>query len=81
MALLSSFWSANQRLQKAVKNSPGMHAFEPDHAAVKLLQQALADTGILPSIKVDGIYGQQTAGAVSAVEARFNLGRDGGVAG
>ena len=81
MALLSSFWSANQRLQRAVKNSPGMHAFEPDHAAVKLLQQALADTGILPSIKVDGIYGQQTAGAVSAVEARFNLGRDGGVAG
>jgi peptidoglycan hydrolase-like protein with peptidoglycan-binding domain len=81
MALLSSFWSSNQRLQRAVNNSPGMHAFEPDHAAVALLQQALAGTGILPTIKVDGIYGQETAGAVSALQGRFDLTRDGGVAG
>jgi hypothetical protein len=48
MALRSIFWSTNQRLQRAAENSPSMHAFEPDHKAVILLQQALANTGILP---------------------------------
>ena len=38
-----------------------MKAFDPGRVAVALLQQALAATGIAPTIKVDGIYGQQTA--------------------
>jgi peptidoglycan hydrolase-like protein with peptidoglycan-binding domain len=81
MALQSEFWSTNQRLQRAAENSPSMQAFEPDHAAVTLLQQALIDTGIAPTIKADGIYGPKTAAAVRSVETRFNLSLDQGVAG
>ena len=42
MALRSLFWSLNQRLQRAAVNNRPMHAFDPDSAAVRLLQQALA---------------------------------------
>lgn len=58
-----------------------MKAFDPGRVAVALLQQALAATGIAPTIKVDGIYGQQTATAVKAVQKRFNLTADQGAAG
>ncbi len=81
MPIFASLWSSNTRIRAAAINAPGMKAFDPDHAAVALLQRALADTGIAPTIKVDGIYGQQTAGAVKAVQKRFNLTPDQGAAG
>lgn len=81
MALRSPFWSANQRLQRAALNQTAMKQFEPDQAAVKLLQQALVNTGIGPLIKVDGIFGPKTATAVRTVQTRFNMDRDAGVAG
>jgi hypothetical protein len=81
MALRSLFWSLNQRLQRAAVNNRPMHAFDPDSAAVRLLQQALAQTGFEPAIKVDGVYGPKTAAALRKVEARFNMDRDDGVAG
>ena len=81
MPIFATLWSSNTRIRIAAINAPGMKAFEPDHAAVKLLQQALLTTGIAPTIKVDGIYGQQTAAAVKAVQKRFNLTPDQGAAG
>jgi len=81
MPIFATLWSSNTRIRIAAINAPGMKAFEPDHAAVKLLQQALLTTGIAPAIKVDGIYGQQTAAAVKAVQKRFNLTPDQGAAG
>lgn len=80
MALLSLFWSFNQRLQQAAENNKPMRLFDPDKAAVTLLQQAIIKTSIA-TIKVDGIYGKQTAGAISTVERRFNMNLDEGVAG
>jgi peptidoglycan hydrolase-like protein with peptidoglycan-binding domain len=81
MALRSSFWSINQRLQNAALNKPPMRQLDPDKAAVTLLQKALVDTGIAPLIKVDGIFGPKTAAAVRTVETRFNMDLDEGVAG
>lgn len=81
MPIFAPLWNSNTRIRAAAINAPGMKAFEPDHAAVTLLQQALASTGIAPTIKIDGIYGQQTAGAVKAVQKRFNLTPDQGAAG
>lgn len=80
MALRSPFWSSNQRLQRAAENNKAMRLLEPDKVAVTLLQQALVSTGIAV-IKVDGIFGPKTAGAVRAVQTRFNMDRDEGVAG
>ena len=80
MALRSSFWSSNGRLQRAAENNPAVHGFDSDKVAVTLLQQALVNTGIA-TIEVDGIYGPRTAAAVRAVETRFNMDQDGGVAG
>ena len=68
MPLFAPLWSGNNRVRAAAINAPGMKAFDPDRVAVALLQQALATTGIAPAIKVDGIYGQQTAAAVKAVQ-------------
>lgn len=56
-----------------------MRQFEPDQQAVRLLQTALVRTG-LAALKVDGIYGEQTARAIRSVETRFNMDRDEGVA-
>jgi peptidoglycan hydrolase-like protein with peptidoglycan-binding domain len=81
MSLRSPFWSANQRLQRAAENLPAMKQFEPDQAAVKLLQQALVDTGINPLLKVDGAFGPKTAAAVRTVQTRFNMDIDAGTAG
>ena len=81
MPLFAPLWSGNVRLGRAAVSAPSMAAFDSDRVAVTLLQKALAQTGILPAIKVDGIYGQQTAGAVKAVQKRFNLTPDQGVAG
>ena len=73
MPIFAPLWSSNTRVRAAAINAPGMKAFDPDRVGVTLLQRALADTGIAPTIKVDGIYGQQTAGAVKAVQKRFAL--------
>lgn len=81
MPLFAPLWSGNNRIRAAAINAPGMKAFDPDRVAVALLQQALAATGIALAIKVDGIYGQQTAAAVKAVQKRFNLTPDQGAAG
>lgn len=81
MPLFAPLWSGNNRIRAAAINAPGMKAFDPDRVAVALLQQALAATGIALAIKVDGIYGQQTAAAVRAVQKRFNLTPDQGAAG
>ena len=80
MALHSVFWSSNPRLQQAVLNHPSMRQDERDHAAVKLLQQALVRNG-MGAIKDDGFFGPKTAGAVRHVESRFNLTPDRGAAG
>jgi peptidoglycan hydrolase-like protein with peptidoglycan-binding domain len=80
MALQSVFWNANLRLQRAVVNHTSMRQGEPDHAAVKLLQQALAKNG-MGAIKPDGIFGPKTASAVRAVESRFHMTPDPGMAG
>jgi hypothetical protein len=45
------------------------------------LQQALINTGMAPTIAVDGLYGPRTAAGVREVELRFNMDRDEGVAG
>ncbi|QHV94608.1 peptidoglycan-binding protein [Spirosoma endbachense] len=79
MALQSPFWSANVRLQQAADNKKSMRLFEPDKFAVALLQTALVNTG-LATIKIDGIFGEQTAKALRAVETRFNMDRDEGIA-
>ena len=81
MPVFAPLWASNARIGAASINSPGMKAFDPDRVAVALLQRALATTGIAPAIKIDGIYGQQTAGAVKAVQKRFNLTPDQGAAG
>ena len=81
MSLRSPIWSSNQRLQRAADNKPPMRLFEPDRAAVTLLQRVLVTTGIAGAISVDGIFGPKTAAAVRAVQARFNMDPDEGVAG
>jgi peptidoglycan hydrolase-like protein with peptidoglycan-binding domain len=81
MALRSGVWSFNSRLQKAADNKPAMKQGDPDKAAVTLLQQALVTTGMAPAIKADGIFGPKTAAGVRAVETRFNMDKDEGVAG
>lgn len=81
MPIFATLWSTNNRIRAAAINAPSMKGLDPDRVAVGLLQQALATTNILPTITVDGIYGQQTAAAVKAVQSRFHLTPDAGVAG
>jgi peptidoglycan hydrolase-like protein with peptidoglycan-binding domain len=81
MALVAPQWKANRRLQAASENRPAMKPGEPDRAAVKLLQEALISTGFTIPAGATGNYLKETAAAVRAVEERFNLDRDPGVAG
>ncbi|HVQ14130.1 MAG TPA: peptidoglycan-binding protein [Vicinamibacterales bacterium] len=69
MALTSTLFKTNQRLQLAANNNPSMRKGEADHAAVRILQEALVKLGYpLPrSTKAtgfDGDYGDETYGAV-----------------
>jgi peptidoglycan hydrolase-like protein with peptidoglycan-binding domain len=80
MALRSPIWSFNLRLQRAAENNKPMRLFDPDATAVRLLQQSLVNTGIA-AIKVDGIFGPKTAGAIRTLEAKFKMDLDEGVAG
>ncbi len=79
VTLLAPLWSANARVQRAANNLPAMRQLEADHSAVKLLQQALNQTG--SALTVDGIFGPRTAGAVVGAEKRFGFVSDGGSAG
>jgi peptidoglycan hydrolase-like protein with peptidoglycan-binding domain len=81
MALIAPKWSANRRLQAASENRPSMKQGEPDHAAVKLLQEVLISTGFPIPAGPTGNFLTETASAVRAVEERFNLTRDSGTAG
>lgn len=77
MALQSPFWNSNVRLQQAAENKKAMRVFEPNKTAVSLLQTAIVNTGVA-SIKIDGIYGEQTAKAIRSLKISFNMDRDEG---
>jgi peptidoglycan hydrolase-like protein with peptidoglycan-binding domain len=79
VTLLSPLWASNSRVQRAANNAPAMRQFESDHAAVKLLQQALNQSGA--ALAVDGIFGPRTGSAVVSAEKRFGFASDGGNAG
>ena len=79
VTLLAPLWSASARVQRAANNAPPMRQFEADHAAVRLLQQALNQGGA--ALTVDGVFGPLTAAAVASAEKRFGFTGDGGVAG
>src|SRR5262245_35451259 len=81
MALTASKWKESRRLQAASENNHSMKFGEPDHEAVRLLQQVLIQCGFPIPAGPTGNYMSETAGAVRAVEQRFNLTRDDGVAG
>jgi len=84
--LVSPRFASNKRLQAAAENNPALKAFEPDKGAVRLLQQALRDlrdptVGTLPiSFRQggpDGVYGEETVGAVRQFQRRQKLNADG----
>jgi len=79
--LLSPHWAANSRIQKAANNNTPMRSGEQDHAAVKLLQQALINAGFPLKKGDDGFFGPETAGAVVGVQKKFGVSVDSGVAG
>ena len=81
MALTADLWNSNRRLQSASNNAPAMRPHDPDAAAVRLLQQALIDTGFMHLRAPTGNYLGETSAAVVDVERTFNLGVDTGVAG
>jgi peptidoglycan hydrolase-like protein with peptidoglycan-binding domain len=71
--LLSPHWAGNERLQRAVGNSPPLHQDERGEA-VSLLQQALVQQGFeMPGStradgSVDGIWGAETTATVRAFQ-------------
>jgi peptidoglycan hydrolase-like protein with peptidoglycan-binding domain len=81
VTLAAPKWSANTRLQAASENKPSMKMGELDHVAVKLLQEVLISSGFPIPAGPTGNYMNQTATAVRAVEERFNLTLDAGIAG
>lgn len=81
VTLLSTHWAANARIQRAANNQPPMRQNDGDHAAVKLLQQALIQSGFPMAGGADGFFGPNTARAVVAAERRFEFVVDAGVAG
>jgi peptidoglycan hydrolase-like protein with peptidoglycan-binding domain len=58
-----------------------MRQNEGDHAAVRLLQEALIQSKFPMAAGADGAFGKQTASAVVAAQKRFGFRLDGGVAG
>lgn len=81
VTLLAPHWAANARTQRAANNGPPMRQGEGDHAAAKLLQEALIASGIAVQGGPDGFFGPNTARAVVAAEKRFGFREDAGVAG
>jgi peptidoglycan hydrolase-like protein with peptidoglycan-binding domain len=81
MALFSSRFRNNARLQRASDNNPPLKQGEQGDA-VALLQQALVDTGLPMPIsmakgKADGIYGNETTKTVKDFQRREGLQQDG----
>jgi len=82
MALKSPRFSTNPRLQRASENNPALARGERGDA-VRLLQQALIDTGFPMPLSTrrfgspDGIYGQETVTQVRAFQAKHGLSVDG----
>src|SRR6516165_2978620 len=81
VTLLAPLWATNARVQRAANDNPPMQQHEGDHAAVRLLQEALIRSGFAMPAGVDGDFGLQTAHAVVAAENRFGFTADAGVAG
>ncbi|HKU98662.1 MAG TPA: peptidoglycan-binding protein, partial [Vineibacter sp.] len=81
MTLTAPKWSPNRRLQAASENRPSMKPGEPDRAAVKLLQEVLIASGFAIPSGPTGNYLAETASAVRAVQVRFKLTLDNGIAG
>jgi peptidoglycan hydrolase-like protein with peptidoglycan-binding domain len=83
MALQSEHFRSNDRVQSAAINSPAM-AIGEQGKGVKLLQEALIETGIpMPrsthggKAPADGIFGPETKSAVTQCQTRFGLTVDG----
>ena len=81
VTLLSTHWAGNARIQRAANNLPPMRQNDGDKVAVKLLQQALIQSGFPMEGGADGAFGPNTARAVVAAERRFEFIVDAGVAG
>ena len=81
VTLLAPLWAGNARVQRAANNQPPMRQGEGDRVAVKLLQQALIESGFPMAAGADGAFGPQTAGAVVAAEKQFAFTVDAGIAG
>jgi peptidoglycan hydrolase-like protein with peptidoglycan-binding domain len=81
MPLAAAHWRTDNRLQAASKNAPPMKMGEPNRDAVRRLQEALIRNGFPIPSGPTGNYLQETASAVRAVEERYRLDKDEGVAG
>lgn len=82
MALKSTRFASNQRLQQAAKNSPPIRrGSSGQHVAV--VQQAFIDLGLGMAVstkksgKTDGVFGGETESRVWQFQARTGLSRDG----
>jgi peptidoglycan hydrolase-like protein with peptidoglycan-binding domain len=83
MPLQSKHFRSNARAESAASNSPAMSIGEQGRG-VKLLQEALIETGIpMPrsthggKTPADGIFGPETKAAVTECQTRFGLMIDG----
>ena len=71
----------NRRIQSAAENAPPMKPGEGDVEAVRVLQHALIDAGFSIPDGPTGNYGRETMAAVQALERRWSLMSDTGIAG
>lgn len=71
----------NDRILNASRNSPPLKPGDQDSSAVRILQEALIKTGFNIPDGATGYFGNQTTLAVQALERKFQLSVDDGVAG
>ena len=74
-------FAANGRIRSAAENAPPMKLGETDRVAVRILQDALIQAGFPIRDGATGSYGPQTVAAVQAVERKYGLDSDAGIAG
>ncbi|ACL57972.1 peptidoglycan-binding domain-containing protein [Methylobacterium nodulans] len=74
-------FASNARILSVAAGGPPLQWGEPDHAAVKILQQAIIAAGFPIEKGADGNFGRLTAEAIRAFEAKYRLGPVSGVAG
>ncbi len=74
-------FAVNDRIRRAADNAPSMKPGESDRDAVKILQDALIQAGFAIRDGATGFYGPQTVAAVQAVERKYGLDTDSGIAG